>query len=51
MFERITQRARGVIVLAQKESGPLRRGYVGSGHPLLEPIRGGDSSVSATVRR
>ena len=39
MFERFTERARKVVVLAQEEAARLRHGYVGTEHLLLGLIR------------
>ena len=39
MFERFTERARKVVVLAQNEAGRLRHGYIGTEHLLLGLIR------------
>jgi hypothetical protein len=44
MFERFTERARRVVVLAWEESHRLRHDYIGMEHLLLV-------SVSATFRR
>ena len=42
MFERFTERARKVVVLAQEESGRLRHNYIGTRHLLLGSIREGE---------
>ena len=39
MFERFTERARKVIVLAQDEAARMRHGYIGTEHLLLGLIR------------
>ena len=39
MFERFTERARKVVVLAQEESGRLRHNYIGTEHLLLGLLR------------
>ena len=39
MFERFTERARKVVVLAQEEAGRLRHDYVGTEHLLLGLLR------------
>ena len=48
MFERFTDRARRVIVLAQEEARLLNHGYIGTEHILLGLIREGDG-VAAQV--
>jgi hypothetical protein len=40
MFERFTERARQVVVLAQEEARLHQRGYIGVEHILLGLIRG-----------
>ena len=42
MFERFTDRARRVIVLAQEEARTLQHNYIGTEHLLLGLIREGD---------
>ena len=39
MFERFTERARKVVVLAQEEAGVLRHNYIGTEHLLLGLLR------------
>ena len=39
MFERFTERARQVVVLAQDEARELRHGYIGTEHLLLGLVR------------
>ncbi|MEJ7840912.1 MAG: Clp protease N-terminal domain-containing protein [Rubrobacter sp.] len=39
MFERFTERARKVVVLAQEEAGRLRHNYIGTEHLLLGLVR------------
>ena len=41
MFERFTDRARRVIVLAQEEARALQHNYIGTEHLLLGLIREG----------
>src|SRR5918992_937112 len=41
MFERFTERARHVVVLAQEEARALNHGYIGTEHVLLGLIREG----------
>ena len=41
MFERFTDRARRVIVLAQEEARTLQHNYIGTEHLLLGLIREG----------
>src|SRR4030081_3752541 len=48
MFERFSQRARRVVVLAQEEARMLDHSYIGTGHILLGLIREG-SGVAAQV--
>ena len=42
MFERFTERARQVVVLAQEEARTLKHNYIGTEHILLGLIREGD---------
>ncbi len=48
MFERFTERARQVIVLAQEEARSLRHNYIGTEHLLLGLLREADG-VAARV--
>ncbi|MBC7294271.1 MAG: NDP-hexose 4-ketoreductase, partial [Thermoleophilia bacterium] len=48
MFERFTERARQVIVLAQEEARMLRHNYIGTEHLLLGLLREADG-VAARV--
>ena len=48
MFERFTDRARRVVVLAQDEARRLDHNYIGTEHLLLGLIRQGDG-VAAQV--
>ncbi len=48
MFERFTERARKVVVLAQEEAGRLRHDYIGTEHLLLGLVREGEG-VAAQV--
>ena len=48
MFERFTDRARQVVVLAQEEARTLNHDYIGTEHILLGLIREGDG-VAATA--
>ena len=48
MFERFTERARQVIVLAQEEARVLRHNYIGTEHLLLGLLREADG-VAARV--
>src|SRR6266852_132857 len=48
MFERFTDRARRVVVLAQEEARQLRHNHIGTEHILLGLIREGDG-VAAQV--
>ena len=52
MFERFTDRARQVVVLAQEEARQLNHDYVGTEHILLRLIREGHGvAVQVLVRR
>ena len=42
MFERFTERARRVIILAREEAGRFRHDFVGTEHILLGLIRDGE---------
>ncbi len=48
MFERFTERARQVVVLAQEEARDLKHSYIGTEHLLLGLLREGDG-VAARV--
>lgn len=48
MFERFTDRARRIVVLAQEEARLLDHNYVGTGHLLLGLLREGNG-VAAQV--
>src|SRR6266542_131244 len=48
MFERFTERARRVVVLAQEEARMLNHGYIGTEHILLGLIHEGEG-VAATA--
>ncbi len=48
MFERFTERARQVVVLAQEEARELKHNYIGTEHLLLGLLREGDG-VAARV--
>ena len=48
MFERFTDRARRVVVLAQEEAKMLNHNYIGTEHILLGLIREGEG-VAAQV--
>ena len=48
MFERFTERARQVMVLAQEEARDLRHNYIGTEHLLLGLLREADG-VAARV--
>ena len=49
MFERFTDRARRVIVLAQEEARALQHNYIGTEHLLLGLIREGEGSAASTA--
>ena len=48
MFERFTERARQVVVLAQEEARTLKHNYIGTEHILLGLVKEG-SGVGANV--
>ena len=49
MFERFTDRARRVVVLAQEEARTLDHGYIGTEHLLLGLLREGDGVAARTL--
>ena len=49
MFERFTDRARRVLVLAQEESRLLEHSYIGTEHILLGLIREGDGIAASAL--
>ena len=49
MFERFTDRARRVIVLAQEEARTLQHNYIGTEHLLLGLIREGDGVAAKAL--
>lgn len=49
MFERMTERARRVVVLAQEEATRLGHDYVGTEHLLLGLLRLGDEPTTTTL--
>ncbi|HUO73446.1 MAG TPA: Clp protease N-terminal domain-containing protein [Solirubrobacteraceae bacterium] len=51
MFERFTERARHVVVLAHEESHSLGHGHIGTEHILLGLLREGEGDRSAGTRR
>ncbi|CAN5218846.1 hypothetical protein BH20ACT24_BH20ACT24_20300 [soil metagenome] len=51
MFERFTDRARRVIVLAQEESRLLRHNYIGTEHILLGLVREGEGVAAQVLTR
>jgi ATP-dependent Clp protease ATP-binding subunit ClpA len=46
MFERFTDRARRVVVLAQQEAGRLDHGYIGTEHILLGLVADGEGAAA-----
>jgi ATP-dependent Clp protease ATP-binding subunit ClpA len=48
MFERFTERARQVVVLAQEEARTLKHNYIGTEHILLGLVRE-DEGVAARI--
>jgi ATP-dependent Clp protease ATP-binding subunit ClpC len=51
VFERFTERARRVIILAREEAGRFRHDFVGTEHVLLGLIRDGEGIATAVVQR
>ena len=51
MFEKFTDKARKVLVLAQEEARALERPYVGTEHLLLGLIREGEGIAAQALRR
>ena len=49
MFERFTDRARRVIVLAQEEARGLEHNYIGTEHLLLGLIHEGDGVAAKAM--
>ena len=49
MFERFTDRARRVVVLAQEEARMLEHGYIGTEHLLLGLIHEGDGVAAKAL--
>jgi ATP-dependent Clp protease ATP-binding subunit ClpA len=50
MFERFTDRARRVVVLAQEEARMLCHGYIGTEHLLLGLIREGEGTAAKALQ-
>lgn len=50
MFERFTERARQVIVLAQQEARGLQHNYIGTEHLLLGLVREEDGAAARALR-
>ena len=50
MFERFTNRARHVVVLAQEEARRLQHNYIGTEHVLLGLIREGEGLAARILR-
>ena len=49
MFERFTDRARRVVVLAQEEARLLEHGYIGTEHLLLGLIHEGEGVAAKAL--
>ena len=49
MFERFTESARMVIVLAQEEARKLKHDHIGSEHLLLGVVREGDPAADLLI--
>ena len=50
MFERFTERARQVVVLAQEEARELKHGYIGTEHVLLGLLRESEGLAAEALR-
>ena len=50
MFERFTERARQVVVLAQEEARTLKHNYIGTEHILLGLLRQGNGVAVQVLR-
>src|SRR5579859_7432520 len=50
MFERFTDRARRVVILAQEEARRLKHNYIGTEHILLGLIREGEGVAAVTLK-
>ncbi|MGN6173009.1 MAG: Clp protease N-terminal domain-containing protein, partial [Streptosporangiaceae bacterium] len=50
MFERFTERARRVVVLAQEEATELNHSYIGTEHLLLGLLRDSGSVAARALR-
>ena len=51
MFERFTERARKVIILAREEAIRLGHNFVGTEHLLLGLVREGDGLATAILKK
>ncbi len=51
MFERFTDRARRIVVLAQEEARILNHNYIGTEHVLLGLIREGEGVAAQVLAR
>ncbi|MFH0924694.1 MAG: ATP-dependent Clp protease ATP-binding subunit [bacterium] len=51
MFERFTERARKVVILAREESGRLKHDYLGTEHILLGILREGTGTAVIVLQR
>jgi ATP-dependent Clp protease ATP-binding subunit ClpC len=51
MFERFTERARQVVVLAQEESRRLKHNYIGTEHLLLGLLREEEGVAARVLER
>ena len=49
MFERFTERARQVVVLAQEEARTLKHNYIGTEHILLGLLREGEGLAAKVL--
>ena len=51
MFERFTERARQVVVLAQDEARALKHNYIGTEHILLGLVREGEGLAAMVLTK
>jgi len=51
VFERFSERARRVVILAREEAGRFRHDFVGTEHVLLGLIRDGEGIATAVLQR
>ena len=51
MFDRFTERARKVIILAKEEAKRFNHDYIGTEHILLGLIKEGESVAAAVLQK